>query len=348
MDGGRRLLWPRTRSKIYPAGFAFTGSDCYRDPLSARLVGILRDPQVTLAPGKIGSGSRRDLASALLLFSAIVAAYIPTYATLASGPWQTEQEGHGPLIMLAAAWVAWQSRGRLQGIAVKPAPAAGWAVLLAGLALMVIARSQDILAVEVGSQIPVLAGAILLLAGWGVLRVFAFPLAFLVFSVPPPGWVLDAFTVPLKAQISDWVAAALYRAGYPIAQNGVLIMIGPYQLMVKDACAGMNSIFALSAIGILYVYLAGHSFIRNVVLLGAMLPIAVAANFVRVMALVLIAYYGGIDAVEGPYHELTGIALFAVAVVLLLLLDGLIGGALAIGRGLKPLFASLRHHSPAN
>ena len=42
------------------------------------------------------------------------------------------------------------------------------------------------------------------------------------------------------------------------------------------------------------------------------------------------------------------LALFAVAVVLLLLLDGLIGGALAIGRSLKPLFASLRHHSPAN
>src|SRR5262245_16266160 len=297
----------------------------------------MRDPQVTLAPSRIGSHSRRDIASAVVLFGAIVAAYIPTYMTLAAGPWQTEQEGHGPLVMLAAAWVAWQSRVRLQRTAIAPAPLAGWAVLLFGLARMVISRSQEILAVEVGSQIPVLAGAILLLAGWGALRVFAFPLAFLVFSVPPPGWVLDAFTVPLKAKISDWAVNVLYTAGYPIAQNGVLIMIGPYQLMVKDACAGMNSIFALSAIGILYVYLAGHSFVRNGVLLAAMLPIAVAANFVRVMALVLIAYYGGLDAVEGTYHELTGIALFAVALLLLLLLDFLIGGALALGRSLTQL-----------
>jgi exosortase len=182
-----------------------------------------------------------------------------------------------------------------------------------------------------------------LLYGWGVLRVFAFPLGFMLFSVPPPGWLLDAFTVPLKAKISDWVANALYAAGYPIAQNGVLIMIGRYQLLVKDACAGMNSIFALSAIGILYVYLAGHSLIRNVVLLAATLPIAVAANVVRVAALVLIAYYAGIGAIEGAYHELTGIALFAVAFLLLMLLDASIGILLALGRSARHLVA--RHSS---
>ncbi|HEY2400285.1 MAG TPA: exosortase, partial [Steroidobacteraceae bacterium] len=307
---------------------------------------IVRDPQVVLKPS--GGGwlvARRELASALLLFGAIIAAYIPTYMTLAAGPWQTEQEGHGPLIMLAAAWVAWQSRGRLHEVAFKPAPIAGWAGLIVGLVFMVVGRSQDILAVEVGSQIPVLAGAILLLYGWAVLRVFAFPIAFLAFAVPPPSFLVDALTVPLKAKISDWVANALYSAGYPIAQNGVLIMIGQYQLLVKDACAGMNSIFTLSAIGILYVYLAGHSLIRNVLLLAATLPIAVAANVVRVAALVLIAYYGGIGAIEGAYHELTGMALFVVAFLLLFLLDAAIGAAFALSGGMRRLFVG-SHRQP--
>jgi exosortase B len=302
---------------------------------------------VVVKPDAVWSASRKNLASALLVFAVIVAAYIPTYVTLAEGPWQTEQEGHGPLIMLAAAWVAWQNRDRLRTVAGAPAPIIGWAVLLLGLLFMVLGRSQDILAVEVGSQIPVLAGAILLLAGWGALRVLAFPVAFLAFSVPPPGWILDAVTVPLKARISDWVVNALYLAGYPVAQNGVMIMIGPYQLMVKDACAGMNSIFALSAIGILYVYLAGHSLARNIVLLCATLPIAVAANVVRVAALVLIAYHAGIAAVEGPFHELTGIALFAVALLLLVMLDYLIGGVIALGHGAKHLYVRLRSQSPA-
>jgi len=48
------------------------------------------------------------------------------------------------------------------------------------------------------------------------------------------------------------------------------------------------------------------------------------ANFLRVVALVLIAYYGGADKIEGPLHDLTGIALFIVAVLMMLLCDGLI------------------------
>ena len=66
--------------------------------------------------------------------------------------------------------------------------------------------------------------------------------------------MVDAATVPLKVLISDMVTNVLYAAGYPIAQNGVVIQIGPYQLLVQDACSGMNSIFALSAIGVFYVY----------------------------------------------------------------------------------------------
>jgi exosortase len=155
------------------------------------------------------------------------AAYLPTYVKLANGPWQTEQEGHGPLIMLAAAWLAWQQRGKLASVQPDPAPIAGWIILAASLLLMVLTRSQDILMVEVFTQIPVLLACLLLLGGWRLALVFWFPLAFLVFSLPPPGWILDAATVPLKSWISDIVTNLLYALGYPIAQNGVMIMIGP-------------------------------------------------------------------------------------------------------------------------
>jgi exosortase/archaeosortase family protein len=67
-------------------------------------------------------------------------------------------------------------------------------------------------------------------------------------------------------------------------------------------------------------------------LLLAILPITIAANFVRVLVLVLIAYYGGVDAVEGAYHEITGIGLFIIAVVLLLLLDACLTAFSALAR----------------
>jgi exosortase B len=301
----------------------------------------------SLTAAALGTYARRNGLLALL-FASLIAAYIPTYIKLAAGPWRTEQEGHGPLIILAAIWVAWQCRHALSKVEILPAPIAGWIILLGGLVVMILARALDVLFFEVLSEIPVIAGCLVLLGGWRVLRVFLFPLGFLFFSAPPPAWMLDAGTVPLKALVSDWVAQVLYSAGYPIAQNGVMIMIGSYQLLVKDACAGMNSIFALSAIGIFYVYAVSRgSKIHNFILLLAILPITIAANFVRVLALVLIAYYAGIDAVEGLYHEVTGIALFVVAVLLLFLLDACLSAIESWWRKFRGRSSAARHTAAA-
>jgi exosortase len=268
------------------------------------------------------------------LAASFFVAYLPTYLRLAAGAWRTEQEGHGPLIMLAAAWLAWQQRDRLKGIQLRPALVAGWVILILSLLLMAVSRSQDIPMVEVATQIPVLLGCLLLIGGWPLARVFAFPLAFLIFSVPPPNWLLDAFTVPLKVWISDIVSNSLYDLGYPIAQNGVMIMIGSYELMVKDACSGVNSIFALSAIGVFYVheFVSNHP-IRKLLLILSIVPITVLANVFRVTTLVLGAYYIGVDTIEGLFHDLTGIALFVFALVLFFLLDRvLIGVEFLAGR----------------
>jgi exosortase B len=259
----------------------------------------------------------------LLVIGSFLVAYFPTAKSLIDGPWQTEQEGHGPLIIAAALWLVWQSREKLKATVISPAPFAGWAVLVAGLVLMFLARTQGVLTVETFSAIPVIAGCVILLAGWGFFRVMAFPILFLFFAVPMPDWLIDVATVPLKVFISDVVTQVLYALGYPIAQNGVMIMINSYQLMVKDACSGMNSIFALSAIGVFYFYaFRWDTKIRGLLLLAAIVPITIIANFIRVLALVLFAYYGGIDSVEGTLHDLTGIGLFVVAVMLMFMFDG--------------------------
>jgi exosortase B len=287
------------------------------------------------------SARSEDRGVSLIYLGALAAsfllAYLPTYVTLARGPWQTEQEGHGPLIMLAAVWLAWQQRGKLASAALKPAPVAGWVILLISLILMAVTRSQNILMIEVATQIPVLLGCVLLVGGWSLALIFAFPLAFLVFALPPPGWVLDAFTVPLKLWVSDIVTNFLYALDYPIAQNGVMIMIGPYELMVKDACSGMNSIFALSAIGVFYVHEFVHdNWARKSILILAIIPITILANFFRVLALVLGSYYFGVDRVEGMFHDLTGIALFVFALVLFFLLDSaMIALGFLIRKGLR-------------
>lgn len=273
-----------------------------------------------------------------LLAGSIIAAYVPTFLGLMDGPWQTEQEGHGPLIIAASLWLTWQSRERLRAAKISSAPFAGWIALLLGLVLLYLSRiQQGLLTIEVASIIPVIIGSILLSVGWQPLRILAFPIGFLFFAVPMPDWLMDAATVPLKVFISNTVTQVLYSSGFPVAQNGVMIMIGSYQLMVKDACSGMNSIFALSAIGVFYAYaFRWQDKVRSVLLLLAIVPITICANFVRVFALVLIAYYGGPDLLEGIVHDLTGIGLFVVAILMLFMFDGLLGlGRVLLNRPLR-------------
>src|SRR5271169_6134948 len=162
-----------------------------------------------------------------LLVCSFLAAYAPMFLSLINGPWETEQEGHGPLIIAASIWLVWRSSAKLKAIAIYPAPIPGWGALLFGLSLMFLARTQGVLGAEVLSAIAVITGCVLLLAGRAMLSALAFPIGFLLFAVPLPDWMLDAATVPLKVFISDTATKILYAAGYPIAQNGVMIVIGP-------------------------------------------------------------------------------------------------------------------------
>ncbi len=264
----------------------------------------------------------------LLLAAALGALYVPTYLSLWNGIWATEDQGHGPLILLVILYLIWSKRNALAQAEAKPRQVSGWIVLLTGLVLYVIGRSQDILLFEIGSHIPVLAGTILIVWGRGPLRALWFPLLFFVFMIPLPGILVDAITGALKRSISALAEYGLYFAGYPIARSGVTLTIGQYQLLVADACSGLHSLYSLSALGVLFLYLGRHrSVAENLILGAAILPIAYVANVVRVMLLVLITFHFGDAAGQGFLHDFTGIVLFVAALMLLIGSDWLLGVA---------------------
>ena len=98
--------------------------------------------------------------------------------------------------------------------------------------------------------------------------------------------------------------------------------VGQYQLLVADACSGLNSMFSLSALGTLFMYLAARkSWWHNAVMLSLILPIAFAANLVRVVLLVLITYHLGDEAGQGFLHGAAGMVLLAVALAIFFLID---------------------------
>jgi exosortase len=149
-----------------------------------------------------------------------------------------------------------------------------------------------------------------------------FPLLYLIFMVPLPSTLVDAVTGPLKQWISTIVVEVLHGVGYPIAQSGVTIMIGRYQMLVADACSGLHSMYSLSALGTLFMYvMARKSMLHNAIMLAAILPLAFVANIIRVIILVLVTFHLGDEAGQGFLHGFAGMALMMVALVMFFALD---------------------------
>ncbi len=249
----------------------------------------------------------------------------PTYWDLAGGIWQSDDQFHGVIILVVIAWLIWDQRLAVVAQPVAPRTVSGSLLFGFGLLLYILGRSQDILLFEVGAQIPVLAGALLILQGSSALRALWFPILYFVFMVPLPGVLVDAMTGPLKQWVSVIAEHLLYAAGYPVARSGVTLSVGQYQLLVADACSGLNSMFSLSALGLLYMYfMARKSWLHNGFMLVSILPIAFIANIVRVIVLVLVTYHLGDEAGQGFLHGLAGMVLIIAALLFLFLLDAVL------------------------
>jgi exosortase B len=252
----------------------------------------------------------------------LAALYLPSYWDAAHGLWQTDEFGHAPLILAIVAWLFWQVRQPVASAPSAPRRGSGWLLLALGLSLYALGRTAGVSSVEFASQLFIAAALLLLLKGTQALRLAWFPVFYLVFMVPLPGTLIDAITEPLKHWISIIVVDVLHWVGYPIGRTGVMITVGQYELLVADACSGLNSMFSLAALGALFIHIMGRkSRLHTALLVLSIVPIAFAANIVRVISLVLITYHFGDAAGQGFLHGAAGIVLMLVALAAFFVLD---------------------------
>lgn len=252
----------------------------------------------------------------------LAALCVATFVNLGRESWSTEAGAHGPIVLATGAWLIWHIRADLIADA-KPA-GLGW--MIGGIAvaapLYVIGRAFDLLVLEVGALYLFFVIAALRVIGFRGIGRNLFPFLYPGLLIPPPGWVLDAITSPLRSGISAASTSLLAMLDYPVARDGVVISIAQYQLLVEDACSGMNSLIGLSAISLFYIYMLHRAEWRHaLILIALVLPIAIFANFLRVVVLILVTYYFGNAIGQGVFHEMAGIFLFAVALSLVVAAD---------------------------
>jgi exosortase B len=254
----------------------------------------------------------------------LCAMYVPTFWSLFHGAWSSGEE-HGPIVLCVSLWLFYRKWPEVMTAREEaPRTVAGWLILLFGLLLYILGRSQSIVPFEVASGILMLIAIGLTLFGRKAVKLVWFPLFFMLFMIPIPAIVVDSITMPMKIAVSCVVEQLLYMADYPIARSGVILQIGQYQLLVADACAGLQTLFTLESLGLLYLNLVRHeSIIRNTTLAVLIIPISFVANVIRVTFIVLITYYFGDEVGQGFLHGFAGMVLFMSALILIIGVDSL-------------------------
>lgn len=230
--------------------------------------------------------------------------------------WETDPRySHGFLVPLFSLWLLWARRERLSGLELSPS---NWGLLAlavgAGVQLLGGYFMMD--PVSAVALIPYLAGTVLLLGGFPLLKWSWIPIAFLAFMIPPP-WrlesVMDSALQSLATQASTFTLQCL---GMMAAAQGNVIQLSETQLGVAEACSGLSMLITLIALATAVAIVIERPLGDRVVLVLSSIPVALIANVARiVLTAVLQETMGGEESISF-HHDLAGWVMIPFALLL--------------------------------
>ena len=261
----------------------------------------------------------------IVLLLGVLALALPTMAAVARFSWSTEQGSHGPIVLATGVWLVVRSWKEAWSLREPGSAVISAALLFLCCSVYFLSRITGIVEIEGFAMYGALLVGAYAMFGLQFLKRLWFPLLYLALIFPPPDSLVAAFTQPIKIAISQAAVDFLHFLGYPIASSGVTIQIAQYTLLVAAACAGLNSIISLTAICLFYVYIRHNANYRYAgLLLLAIIPAAVFANFGRVLILILVTYHFGDAAAQGFLHNFAGITMFSLSLLSIFTLDAIL------------------------
>src|SRR6476646_518708 len=262
--------------------------------------------------------------AALSLATLAVIMYAPVLISLARQWWDDPNYGHGFFVPIFAGYVLWSERDRWGALTLRPNNF-GLAIMLFAIVLRVIGMLGAELFTARLSLVVLIAGIVLFLAGRQALRSIAFPIGYLLFMIPLPAIVYYQLTLPLQLWASRLGAPGLVALGIHTVRQGNLLFLPNCTLNVVEACSGIRSLLSLLAAVVAYGYLAEPSTWKRGVLAVASIPVAIAANGLRLVTTGVLSYYFGPSVDSGVVHLALGIGFFALAFLSILLIQKTLG-----------------------
>jgi len=235
------------------------------------------------------------------------------------GRWMENPDySHGPLIPLISLFIVYQKRNQIREIDVRGSIIGIYFILLAVLIYIVSMRAQVNFALSY-SLIVLLCGIVLFLGGKQLFFKLAFPICFLFFMVPFWTGAIIKLSNALKVLSSIATHGIVDLLGYPVFRDGVVLYMSKGTLEVADPCSGIRSLIALLALGSVMAYYSNTHIAKKVILVALAIPIAFIGNTLRIVFFAVVLENKGVIITEGPLHTLSGMAVFAFALAVLIL-----------------------------
>jgi len=291
------------------------------------------------AEARGGGGAPRWLFCTGLLVVVLLLAFVyrSTFGWMAER-WSSEGSpySHGALIPFLSAFLLFLALRGGERLETAPRPVLGMAVLFLGLLLHAGSLLVRIHFTSGISLLMVVAGLVLAVFGMPLLRRAALPILFLGFMVPLPLVTLARASLELKI-LATWLGASLlHLVGVDVVVDGAVLLFSGDKLIIGEACSGLRSLIALVAFSVLLARLAPISMPRKAALVVSSVPIAVLANAGRILFLGVVTARWGSSAIRGFVHDVSGLLIYVLALVLLFVVERL----LRPGRGQRRPSAS--------
>lgn len=226
---------------------------------------------------------------------------------------------HGLFVVPMAAWLAWRRRSQVREIAAEPtywglvALVAAVVIYLAGI------LAAELLTMRVSLVVAIFA-VVLATQGASRTRALLFPLLFLLLMIPLPYVIYYKFTFPLQLMSSKLAAGVLSGLGMPVIRSGNILDLEDYSLEVVTACSGLRSMMTLGTLAVFMTDAFRIGKAAKVALVLLSVPVAIVANTARLVSTAAVAAIAGPDQAESYLHGLSGVVVFMIGLVMLVIL----------------------------
>ncbi|MFH0725205.1 MAG: exosortase A [Pseudomonadota bacterium] len=229
---------------------------------------------------------------------------------------------HGFLIPVISGYLIWQNQKKLSEIPVKPSNS-GMVLLLFSIMFFIAAYIGAELFTMRFSMILVILSAIIFLAGWSMAKALFYPIGYLIFMIPLPAIIWNKIAFPLKLFATKMAVMVIKAINIPVYSEGNIIYLANTTLEVVDACSGLRSLTSLLALGAAFALISDHSRLKKIILFLSAVPIAILVNIFRLSSTAVLAKFYGAKVAEGFLHEMSGILVFFIALILMYLIHQL-------------------------